>query len=434
MTPDQELLRQYAEEGSDAAFGELVRRQVNFVHSVAVRVVAPDTHLAEDVTQRVFTDLARKARPLSRHACLAGWLHRTTRYTAISAIRSEQRRRAREHEAATMQTLNTTPELNWEQMRPLLDAAVDQLGPLDREAVLLRFFHGQSHREIGAALGLSENSANKRIERALEKLRGYFARRGVTTTSAILATAISANSVQAAPAGLAEKVGRAALVGSGVLMVGAGGAFLTAILFMSTKTKIILAVAIMVALVATVAISWNNWLKPAVGTGFEDRWAPAPELPKTSTIAAPALPPAPSVAVATGTTSAATSSATVNDPQAELSTALPDLITLIQNGDLFTAYMRYMPPSYFASMPQNVKDQLAQQEANLLADPNTAPRRQQLVQALQAMQTLVPTMNAAGDTATYDLPFPAGNPDVQKISFIKVDGKWYLSPGANALF
>ena len=94
----------------------------------------------------------------------------------------------------------------WEQMSPLLDEALASLGEKDRQAVLLRFFENKSLAEVGSYLGIGEDTARKRISRALEKLHRYFTKRGVSSTTAIIAGAISANSVQAAPDGIGENL------------------------------------------------------------------------------------------------------------------------------------------------------------------------------------------------------------------------------------
>jgi len=247
MTPDRDLLRQYVSQGHEGAFTEIVRNHVDLVYSAAYRVTG-DAQVAQDVTQTVFTKLARRAKALAGHQSLVGWLHTTTRYTAINAIRGEARRRIREQEAHAMQNEPSAPPVPWEQLRPMLDEAVDQLRDGDRQIVLLRFFKGLSHQEIGATLGMTENAANKRVNRALEKLREYFVRRGVTASSVLLAEAIMENSVQAAPVGLVAQVTTASLAGSGAAV---GSDFLWNLIYMSTKTKIILAVFIIIGLVVT---------------------------------------------------------------------------------------------------------------------------------------------------------------------------------------
>ncbi len=143
---------------------------------------------------------------------------------------------------------------------------------------------------------------------------------------------------------------------------------------------------------------------------------------------APALSPADKSATP-GTAAAPTAS----DPQAELSTAIPDMVNLIQSGQLLTAFKRYIPPSYLAQMPQPVIDQLEQQEQNLLADPKAQQRRLRVVQVLQTMQGQAPELNSDRDRAVYH-DESAPDPDLRQIAFIKVGGKWYLAPAANALF
>jgi len=88
MTDSRKLLEDYVENGSETAFRELVSRYINLVYSTAVRLVDSDTHLAEDVVQTVFMDLARQARALSKDVMLGGWLHRHTCFVAAKAMRS----------------------------------------------------------------------------------------------------------------------------------------------------------------------------------------------------------------------------------------------------------------------------------------------------------------------------------------------------------
>ncbi len=255
MTPDSELLRQYAEHGDQAAFAEVVRRQVDLVYSAALRVLNGNVHLAEDVTQSVFTQLARHAREVGHHPTLVGWLHTTARNMAIKAIRGEQRRRVREQEASAMQTIESRDEVNWEQLRPFLDEAVDQLGEEDRHVVLLRYFQNLSHRDVGAVLGLSEDAARKRSNRAVDQLRAHFARRGVAVSAARLAEVVGANSVQAAPATLAARISGKSLAGAAGAAVG-----LSEIFFMNTKSILVLA---SVSIVGVLALMMFRSASPA---------------------------------------------------------------------------------------------------------------------------------------------------------------------------
>ena len=104
----------------------------------------------------------------------------------------------------------------WRQIEPLLDAALAQLAEKDHNAVVLRFFEGRDFKDVSTALGTSEAGAKMRVRRALEKLRTFFAKQGVTLSAAVIAGAVSANSVQAAPLGLASSVTVAAIKGTAV--------------------------------------------------------------------------------------------------------------------------------------------------------------------------------------------------------------------------
>ncbi|MEO6567659.1 MAG: TonB family protein [Opitutaceae bacterium] len=217
MIEDAELLRRYAEEKAEPAFAELVRRHVDFVYACAQRRVGGDVHLAEDVTQQVFTALAQGAAGLSRRPVLAGWLFTTTRFAAAQVVRTERRRHAREQEAHTMNEIladDGRPDADWEKLRPLLDDALDHISEHDREAVLLRFSQQESFAALGEKLGLSENAARMRVDRALDKLHGLLAQRGVSSTTAALAVALTGQTV-AAPASLAVSVTASALAATG---------------------------------------------------------------------------------------------------------------------------------------------------------------------------------------------------------------------------
>jgi RNA polymerase sigma factor (sigma-70 family) len=244
MNDDLDLLRRYACRREEAAFAELVARHIGFVHAAALRQVNGDAHLAADVTQMVFTDLARKAAALTGHRVLSGWLFTSTRYAAAKAVRGEQRRRTREEEARLMEELNGdhSPALDWERVRPVLDRALAGLGQRDREAILLRFFEGRDFAAVGARLELSANTARMRVERALDKLRAQLSRQGITSTTAALATVLAQQALAAAPAGLASSVTATAVAGGGAT---AGGAFL---IFMNlTKLQMGTAAALLVA-------------------------------------------------------------------------------------------------------------------------------------------------------------------------------------------
>jgi RNA polymerase sigma factor (sigma-70 family) len=218
-----ELLSRYVADGSESAFTELVRQHIDLVYSAALRQVMGDTGAAQDVTQAVFTDLARKAPRLTRHTSLSGWLYTSVRFQAAKVRRAEQRRHAREQESHAMSQLNQTSDAteSWREMRPVLDEVMHKLGDTDREAVLLRYFERKPLAEVGVQLGLSENAARMRVDRALEKLRVELSKRGVTSTAAALALTLAECAVSAAPAALVANVSKSAVA---AVVGGSGGA------------------------------------------------------------------------------------------------------------------------------------------------------------------------------------------------------------------
>jgi len=244
MSDDMMLVREFAASQSEPAFAALVERHIGLVHSAALRQ-AGDAHLAEEITQAVFIILARKAASLGPKTILSAWLYRTTRYAAADALKARRRRQAREQEAHMQSTLNQPDADAWAQLAPLLDDALAELGEIDRTALILRFFENKTAREIARALRMEEAAAQKRVARALEKLRAIFVKRGVTLTAVAIGGALAANSVQAAPVGMVVTVKAAALAAAGT------GAF-TLFQFM-TMSKLKLGISALVVAGATTA-------------------------------------------------------------------------------------------------------------------------------------------------------------------------------------
>lgn len=247
MSSDDALLHRYAHERAEDSFAELVRRHLDLVHSAALRQVGGDAHAAQDVAQRVFCELAQHAARLAGHPALVGWLYTTTRRMALEVVRARVRRERRESEAHAMQQLyhDSGPPPDWSAVSPVLDEAMHELSEADRVAVLLRCFERRPFAEVGARLGLGENAARMRVDRALDKLRARLAKRGVTSTAAALAVALGGPAVAAAPASLAATITTVALTAAPPAVAGIGTlAFMAS---MKIKTGIGLALAAAVA-------------------------------------------------------------------------------------------------------------------------------------------------------------------------------------------
>jgi uncharacterized protein (TIGR03435 family) len=238
---DHQLLEQFARGQSDQAFTALVARHVNLVYSTALRFTA-NPHHAEEVTQAVFIILARKAVNLSPRIVLSGWLYQAARLTASNFVKREIRRQHREQEAFMQSTANETDSGAWQQIAPLLDEAMGRLGEADRNAVVLRFFENKTAAEVAVTLKTTEAAAHKRVSRALEKLRKFFTKRGVTLSAALIAGTVSANSVHAAPVGIIG--GICAAAGKGAALGTSTSTLVKGVLKLMAMTKVKLAVAV----------------------------------------------------------------------------------------------------------------------------------------------------------------------------------------------
>ncbi len=270
---DQQLLKDYDESHSEEAFGILVRRHVNFVYSAALRLVR-DSHLAKDVTQGVFIALAQNADKLIQHPVLSGWLHRTAQNIAANVIRAEVRRRAREEEAVAMnQTPSAEEDVPWEQVAPHLDEVLGHLSDSDRDALLLRYYERKSASEMGQALGISDEAAQKRVNRAVERLRDLFSKRGLTVGSTALVALISGSAVQSAPAGLSATISNGAILSA--LAAQSANATLPNVIVMSTLKKTIIATLVVAAIAIPIAMQYQA--KEKQGEGNPSQRLPAQE-------------------------------------------------------------------------------------------------------------------------------------------------------------
>ncbi|HEY1794384.1 MAG TPA: TonB family protein [Opitutaceae bacterium] len=288
MPDDQELLRQYAEEKSEKAFQELAGRHLPTVYSVVLRRVGGDMHLAQDVTQRVFADLARKSAVLCRHGAINGWLFVSARYAAAETVRLERRRHERERQSMILNQaqLDEASQSEWESFRPALDQMIGALAPKDRDALLLRFFQGLPFSRIGEILGLSDNAARMRVDRAIGKLRVRLARHGVKSTAAALTLLLAGQTAVALPAGLAG-----AVTGAASAATAAGGATLLWQFITMNKITAGIACAVAAASIATsIGITKSAGATGALVAVPSPAPTGAPQAPKPAAVPPPETP------------------------------------------------------------------------------------------------------------------------------------------------
>lgn len=269
---DRELLRKFVADRDQKAFAELVRRHIDMVYSSAARQMR-DRSAAEDVTQAVFMLLSRKGGTIRRPGALAGWLLEATRNVALNHLRGESRRRRRELEVAAMnQEAAPEPSSEWESIEPLLDEAVMDLRREDRDAITMRYLKGQSVGEIASAMGISQEAAQKRISRAVERLRAIFEKRGVTVSGGALSSILGLHALGPAPEALGTQILQASAgwVSAGALK-GAG------ILMATTKTKVVAASILAVSMAGGGAVVYEMINRP-------------PSQPPAAVAVAPAAP------------------------------------------------------------------------------------------------------------------------------------------------
>ena len=381
---DIALLREYVERDSESAFATLITRHIDRVYSVALRHTR-NPHQAEEITQAVFVILARKASQLRKTVVLEGWLYQTARLTAVTFIRSEIRRSRREQETQMQTETNEDESEAWSQIFPLLDAALAGLNETDRNAVVMRFFYGKTLREIGAALGGSEDKARMRVNRAVEKLRTFFTKRGVVVPTAVLMTVMAANSVQAAPPVLAQSVAALALVKGST----AGGSTLTLIkgaLKLMAWTKAKTAVAVVVIL-----------------TGASATTAIIRHQTKPNEAEAPAISP--------DTNPNQLAFAGYATPEATIKT----MLWATSNGDS-AAYLECLTPE--------MKLQRQKQWQGRSKEALVAEGKQQF--AMASGMKIIDQTSVSADRVVLTLQFPA-NGRTEKMPFIRIGGDWKVA-------
>ncbi len=208
---DSALLARWASNRDQRAFEILIRRHLDWVFASALRQVR-DPHLAEDVTQATFSLLVRKARVLTHHAHLTGWLFRAVRLLSLEALRAHRRRRRHEshlqelHMRDQLTTPHDQPQADWSRMEQVLDASVARLRESDRRIILLRFYQRLSHRAIATHIGITEDAAKMRLSRALERLRKLLPAAASALPLIALDRALWSNAAPAAPHHLVSQI------------------------------------------------------------------------------------------------------------------------------------------------------------------------------------------------------------------------------------
>jgi len=408
---DLQLLERYTRHQAEEAFAELVRRRINLVYSAALRQVRVP-QLAEEVAFSTFADLARAASRLAPDTVVVAWLYQVARRTAIDVVRREASRQAREQVATEISAMNA-PAAPWTEIEPLLDEAMHALDEADRTALLLRYFENKSLREVGLTLGTGEDAARKRVDRAVERLRGWFARRGVTTGVGGIGALISAHAVQAAPAGLAGSIAAATPPAAGALVSatlaadtsqGWLGLLLAPIVAMTTATKITIALALIVAAAVPAYYHLQPAAAPELKIAAPGKPPVAPALPEPSPEpVGPIEPPPAGPAPALDPAAVAAALAALNqqagaDPRAGLNSYLLDILRLAVANDYQTLAQNYLNPK---TPPPGASPELAAQY-----NKTDSPGARQMLQTFAATLATaielgaVPEISADGSRAS----------------------------------
>lgn len=245
---DTDLLQKWTRHRDRESLGELIRRHIDLVYAVARRQVG-DAHLAEDVTQAVFILLLQKAHQIKSEAAMTSWLFTTTRYAAANATKVLRRRRHHEHYASRHEQMTIDEPLMDDHSSPLLDEAIETLPRADRACILMSFMQQKTHAQVGAAIGVTEEAARKRITRAVDRLRAFFVSRGVTMSTTALIASFSTQSK--ASAALVESTINLTILSQSASAATAAGTIAKGVANMIFTAKLKLAAAAAIAMATT---------------------------------------------------------------------------------------------------------------------------------------------------------------------------------------
>ncbi len=210
---DLTALRRYATTGDPAAFELLAHRYHAMVLATCRRVLRSEAD-AEDAAQQAFLKLAAHAGRVKSNA--AAWLHAAAMHTALDLHRARDARRRAEAGAASEPTDHTEPDTitpEWRELEPKLDAALAALDDADRDLIVARFLAGRTQADLAAEAGVHPGTLGRRLDKALDRLRGHLRTAGVAFPAAALAVALSQAPAPTSPA-LAATLAKIGLAGS----------------------------------------------------------------------------------------------------------------------------------------------------------------------------------------------------------------------------
>lgn len=186
---DYALLKAYVYDYCEISFTKLVERHVRMISGVARRTL-DQTSYKDDVCQLTFLQLTKNAHRLLKHENIAGWLHKTAYQQAMNTNRSHRRMEARHLHLQKCNSSAESAESRWHEIAPLIDQELISLKSADRALIVKRYLEGYSVKELAGDFKISIAATEKRLQRALTKLKKRLDIRGVKTSSTILASAL----------------------------------------------------------------------------------------------------------------------------------------------------------------------------------------------------------------------------------------------------
>lgn len=261
------LLRRFVTRSDPEAFSELIRQHAGMVYGACLRILQ-DEDKAADAAQDTFFQMLRSAGQI--RGSVSGWLHRAATCRSIDRIRRDSLRRRHEQQYSEN---NPRRVQQWSEISPYIDEELDGLDEQSRDILMRHYFEGQTTRDIGRQIGISQSTVSRRMEAGLELLRTRLSKRGLIVAAAALGGLLGQNAAQAAPAAVITELGKMALVagtagaaatGAGAATVSAGEAAAGGVLA-GVKAKVIATAAVVVIGTGTV-VTYNHYANPSART------------------------------------------------------------------------------------------------------------------------------------------------------------------------